>query len=147
MCSYTTCTLSLMTFFADINVSQDSVATYAKCGGIFDICWTANSPSNLLVKKILKSVKNWRNYGHESVAPFLAQLVEYEETISLHLFTFALIFKYWLAKIQVIILYMSLNNNLSKGIRYRYAVINRQLVVYFGWNITMTWTTEECNVI
>jgi len=70
----------------------------------------------------------------------LAQLVEYEETISLHLFTFALIFKYWLAKIglQVIILYMSLNNNLPKGIRYRYAVINRQLVVYFGWNITMT---------
>jgi len=31
---------------------------------------TANLPRNLPVKKILKSVKNWHNYGHESVAPF-----------------------------------------------------------------------------
>ena len=29
--------LSLMDCFADINVSQGSVATYARCGGIFDI--------------------------------------------------------------------------------------------------------------
>jgi len=33
------------------------VATYATCGGIFDIHLTANLPTNLPVKKILKSVK------------------------------------------------------------------------------------------
>ena len=47
-----------MACFTDINVSQGSVATYAKCGGIFDIHLTANLPRNIPVKKILKSVKN-----------------------------------------------------------------------------------------
>ena len=59
-----------MACFADINVSQDSVATSARCGGIFNIHLTANLPRNLPVKKILKMVKIWQNYGHESVAPF-----------------------------------------------------------------------------
>ena len=31
------CNLSLTACFADINVSQGSVATYARCGGIFSI--------------------------------------------------------------------------------------------------------------
>ena len=64
------CNLSLMACFADINVSQGSVATYARCDGIFDINLTGNLPGNLPVRTILKSVKNWQNYGHESVAPF-----------------------------------------------------------------------------
>ena len=64
-----------MACFAEINVSQGSVATYARCGGIFDIYLTANLQRNLPVKKFLKSVKNWQNYGHESVAPFLAHPV------------------------------------------------------------------------
>jgi len=59
-----------MACFADINVSQDSVATYARYGGNISIRLTANLPRNLLVKKILKSVKIWQNYGHESVPPF-----------------------------------------------------------------------------
>jgi len=42
--------------FADTNVSQGSVATYAKCGGIFNIHLTANLPSNLPVN-FFKSVK------------------------------------------------------------------------------------------
>jgi len=42
----------------DINVSQGSVATYARCGWIFYVRLTANLPRNLPVKKILKSVKN-----------------------------------------------------------------------------------------
>ena len=46
------CNLSLMVCFADINVSQGSVATYARCGGIFNIHLTANLPRNLPVKKI-----------------------------------------------------------------------------------------------
>ena len=41
-----------MACFADINVLQGSVTTYAKCGGIFNIHLTANLPGNLPVKKI-----------------------------------------------------------------------------------------------
>jgi len=47
-----------MACFADINVSQGSVATYARFGGIFDIHLTANLRRNLPVKKFLKSIKN-----------------------------------------------------------------------------------------
>jgi len=45
------CDLSLMACFADIYVSQGSVATYARCGGIFDIHLTAHLPWNLPLKK------------------------------------------------------------------------------------------------
>jgi len=38
-----------MACFADINVSQGSVATYARCGGTFKIHLTANLPWNLSV--------------------------------------------------------------------------------------------------
>ena len=53
------CNLSLMACFADINVSQGSVATYAKCGWIFigPIHLTANLPRNLPVKKIVNRLK------------------------------------------------------------------------------------------
>ena len=71
-----------MACFADINVSQGNVATYANCGGIFNIHLTANLPRNLPVKKILKSVKIWQNYGHESVAPFLAHPVDRQLPVS-----------------------------------------------------------------
>jgi len=47
------CNLSLMARFADINVSQRSVATYAICGRIFNVHLTANLPKNLPVKTIL----------------------------------------------------------------------------------------------
>jgi len=49
------CNLSLMACFADINVSQGSVATYARCGGMVDINLTANLLRNLPVKKNCKS--------------------------------------------------------------------------------------------
>jgi len=42
-----------MACFADINVSQGSVATYSRFGGISDIHLTANLLRNLLVKKML----------------------------------------------------------------------------------------------
>ena len=51
-----------------IYVSQGSIATYARCGWIFNVQLTTNLPRNLLVTKI-KSVKIWQNYGRESVAP------------------------------------------------------------------------------
>ena len=46
-----------MACFAEINVSQGSVATYARCSGIADIHLTANLPSNLPVKKFLKRLR------------------------------------------------------------------------------------------
>jgi len=49
-----------MACFADINVSQGSVATYARCGGIFNMHLTANLPTNLPVI-FLESVKIWKN--------------------------------------------------------------------------------------
>ena len=51
------CNLSLMACFTDINVSQGSVATYARCGEIFNIHLTTNLSSNLPVKIIFKSVE------------------------------------------------------------------------------------------
>jgi len=51
------CNLSLMVCFADINVSQGSVATYARCGGMFNIHLTANLLRSFPVKKFNKSVK------------------------------------------------------------------------------------------
>jgi len=47
------CNLSLLACFSDINVSQSSVATYARCDGICSIHLTANLPKNLPVKKKL----------------------------------------------------------------------------------------------
>ena len=42
--------LSLMAWFADINVSQGSAATYARCGGIFIIHLSTNLGGNFPVK-------------------------------------------------------------------------------------------------
>ena len=46
-----------MACFADINVSHGSVATYARCGGIFDIHLTASLPRNLPVKTFLNRLR------------------------------------------------------------------------------------------
>jgi len=46
-----------MVCFADINVSQGSVATYARCGGIFDIHLTANLQRNLPVKNFFNQLR------------------------------------------------------------------------------------------
>jgi len=51
------CNLSLMACFADINVSQGSVATYARCGGTFNIRLGTNLLRNLSARKNCKSVK------------------------------------------------------------------------------------------
>ena len=48
--------LSLIARFANINVSQASATTYAKCSGMFYIHLTANLLRNLPVKKLGKSV-------------------------------------------------------------------------------------------
>ena len=65
-----------MACFADINVSQGSVATYARCGGISNIHLTANLSWKLPVK-CFKSVKIRQKYGHESVAQLFGQFCTY----------------------------------------------------------------------
>jgi len=51
------CNLSLMACFPDINVSQGSVATYARYGGIFNIHLTANLSRNLPLKKFVNRLR------------------------------------------------------------------------------------------
>ena len=63
------CNLSLMACFADINISQGSLATYARCRGSFNIHLTTKLFRNFPVKNCEKSVHIWLNYGHEPVAP------------------------------------------------------------------------------
>ena len=65
------CNLSLTACFADIiNVSQGSVATYATCGGSFNVSLTTNLPRNFLVKKI-----NRFRFDRIAVPTFLAHAV------------------------------------------------------------------------
>ena len=51
------CNLSIMAGFADIIVSQGIVATYARCGGMFNIHLTTNLPRNLPVKKFVNRLR------------------------------------------------------------------------------------------
>ena len=66
------CDLSLITIhisdcrqFSGIHISQGSVATYLRCGGMFDYEFVANLPLNLSVKELWKSVNIWGSYGQE----------------------------------------------------------------------------------
>ena len=43
--------------FSEIHVSQGSVATYVRCGGMSTQRCTSNFPLSLSVKEFLKSVK------------------------------------------------------------------------------------------
>ena len=49
--------LSLIACYADINVSQGSVETHARCGGIFNIHLTTNLTRNFPVKKIVNRLR------------------------------------------------------------------------------------------
>jgi len=51
--------------FSDINVSQGSVATYARYGGIPNDNFGANLLQNISVKGLRESVKIRQNYNHE----------------------------------------------------------------------------------
>ena len=77
-----------MACFANINVSQSSVATYERCSGMFNIYLTANLPRNLPVKNICKSVKIWQNCGHASVAPFFGPPSRSSNFLAANLLTF-----------------------------------------------------------
>jgi len=51
--------------FVNIDISQGSVATYLRCGGIFKHKFVANLPVSLPVKEFWKSVNIWGSYGQE----------------------------------------------------------------------------------
>ena len=62
--------------FSDIHISQGSVATHLRCGGIFKYEFVANLPMSLPVKEFWKSVNIWGSYGQEfSVLFFLRHSV------------------------------------------------------------------------
>jgi len=56
---YTCFRLSL---FSDINVSQGSVATLMRCGGIFNANFIANLLTSQPVKELWKSANIWQSY-------------------------------------------------------------------------------------
>jgi len=51
--------------FSDIHISQGSVATYVRCGGIFQYDFVANLPLSLSRKEFGKLLKIWGSYGQE----------------------------------------------------------------------------------
>jgi len=50
---------------SDFHISESSVATYLRCGGIFKYDFAANLPLSLLAKEFRKLVNIWGSYGHE----------------------------------------------------------------------------------
>jgi len=67
--SLTTIPVSNCHLFSDINISQSSVATRLRCGGICTFHFIANLSLSLTVKEFWKSVKIWQSYRHEFGGP------------------------------------------------------------------------------
>jgi len=66
------CHLSLITIhildcrqFSDSHISQGSVATHLRCGGICKYEFVANLPLSLSAKELRKLVNIWESYGQE----------------------------------------------------------------------------------
>ena len=51
--------------FLNVDISQGSVATRLRCGGIFIYNLVENLPVSLPVKEVRKSVNIWGSYGQE----------------------------------------------------------------------------------
>ena len=48
--------------FSDINISQGSVVTHLRCGGMLHECCIANFLVIITVKEFVKSANIWRSY-------------------------------------------------------------------------------------
>jgi len=72
-----------MACFADINVSQSSVAAYATCDGIFNMHLPANLPGNLPVKNLVNRLRFDRIMVMSPWPRFLAHPVCLTSLISL----------------------------------------------------------------
>jgi len=62
--------------FSYVNVSQGSVETYARSGGIFNKSFYCKFTKKSSSEKLWKSVKIWHNYGYEFGASFLVHSVK-----------------------------------------------------------------------
>ena len=71
--------------FSDICISQGSVATYVRCGGMFKYAFVANLPVSLSEKKFWKSVNIWGSYGQEFSVLFFWLTVYISSVASVHL--------------------------------------------------------------
>ena len=56
------CTCFRLSLFSDINISQGSVATLVRCGGIFNANFSANFMTSQPTKELWKSADIWRSY-------------------------------------------------------------------------------------
>jgi len=65
--------------FSDIHISQGSVATYFRCGGIFKHDFVANLPLSLLAKKIENRLIFGEVMGKSLVSCFLTHSVRSSE--------------------------------------------------------------------
>jgi len=54
--------------FSDMTISQGSVATHLRCGGIFSYHFTVNLSPSPTVKEFWKSVKIWQSYWGKLLA-------------------------------------------------------------------------------
>jgi len=77
--------------FSDINISQDSVTTRLRCGGIFSYYFTANLSLSLTIKEFWKPVKIWQIYRHEFSGPVFRNTVYIGLSIPvyIHLYLFS----------------------------------------------------------
>jgi len=57
--------------FSGILISQGSVATYLRCGGVFKYESVANFSVSLSAKEFIKPVNIWGSYGQEFSVLFL----------------------------------------------------------------------------
>jgi len=57
--------------FLNSDISQGSVATFVRCGGIFNVDFIVNLLESLSVKELWKSVSIWRSYWQKCGYPFL----------------------------------------------------------------------------
>jgi len=53
-----------------IYISQSTVSTQLRCGGMFSNHFITNFPQTVLVEKFWKSVNVWRRYGQQFAAYF-----------------------------------------------------------------------------
>jgi len=63
---------SRLLLFFDINVSQGSVATFVRCGWIFNYGFIANLPLSLLVNKFWRLVSLWQSHGQKYSSPIFS---------------------------------------------------------------------------
>ena len=71
--------------FSDISVSQGGVATYARCGEIFNNHFTANLPKNLSVKNMVNRLRFGRIMAMSLWPHFFGPLLDNDNIFVLYM--------------------------------------------------------------